>query len=123
MSKNLIYIDHCSLETAEIIQNKLCADVVLRLPDDKWNINDTMGIITMPSLELAVITAIDEIAVMEMALLYFMCKPILVTTKLIKNYKKLESTVVDYIEPNCNINDPDNTFITWYKKVFWRTNG
>jgi hypothetical protein len=123
MSRNLIYIDDCSMDQANQIKKTLNVDVVLRLPNDKWNINDAMSIIMTPSINLAIINSIDEIAVMEMTLLHFMCKPILVTTKTIKNYKTLERTVVDYIEPSCNLNNLNNTFFSWYLNIFRRNNG
>lgn len=123
MTQNLLYIDSCEEEMIDKIKKELGLDVALRLPKDKWNVNDAMGIITIPNIKLAIINTIDEIAVMEMTLLHFMCKPILITTKSIKNYKVLEKSVVDYIEPNCNLSDVHNNFFSWYRTMFRRTNG
>lgn len=118
----LVYVDNCPNSIKDSLK-ELGVDVAYRLPEDKWNVNDAMGVITIPDIQLAIINTINEIAVMEMALLHFMCKPILITTSTIENYPAIKRTVVDYIEPTCNLMDRNNNFLSWYKMNFGRNNG
>ena len=112
--KNIIYTDYCCDNLKKEINKKLNLDVVLRMDYSSWTLSDTMSIITIPNIKLAVINKIDEISVIEMGLLNFLCKPILITAP-IKGYPILESKIVDFIEPTCKLDKEDSNFITWYK--------
>jgi hypothetical protein len=117
MNGDFIYTDKCSQAISDKIKKELNLDVVQRIEATKWNINDTMSIITNPSLKLAVVNVIDELSVMECALLYFMCKPILITAISIKSYPKIEQTIASYIDQNSNLTDSNSNFISWYRQV------
>lgn len=110
----MIYTDYCSEDMERRILTELKKEVILRMPDNTWNICDAMRLITEPRMELAVINRLDEIAIMEISLLSFMCKPILVTAKAIREYPIIESTV-DYVDSFANLRDPANIFIPWFK--------
>lgn len=116
MNSNLVYTDSCSEYIAEEIRNKLGLEIVLRFKSDDWSINDAMSIITLPSLRLAVINTMDEMSVMEIALLNFMCKPILVTAPSVRYYPMVEKSV-DFIDRNANLNTNNSNFISWYKAI------
>lgn len=116
MTGNLVYTDSCSEELIDSIKNELNLDIVLRLKREDWSVNDTMSIITLPSLTLAVINSIDEISVMEVGLLNFMCKPILITANSIGAYPILERSV-DYVDKNANLTSKDSNFVSWYKAI------
>lgn len=118
MSDNLIYSDVQCEESILKIKEELGMDILPRISRESWTVNDAMSVITIPNLKMAVVNVIDEISVMEMALLHFMCKPILVTAKSIVNYPVLERKVVDFIDVNCNLNDKDNNFISWYRERY-----
>lgn len=113
----IIYADSCHPEVEYRIKYDLGIPIVTRLPDANWNVNDAMAIITDPRLMLAVVNQIDEVSVMEIALLHFMCKPILVTHKAIEGYPLL-SKCVDFIDFTSNMTDPSSTFTTWFK--WWK---
>lgn len=115
MEPNFIYTDTCPKKMREDIKEELGIEVVERLPNNTWSINDALSIITLPSLELAVINRIDEISVMEMALLHFMCKPILITAKSIVSYPMLIDKIITYQDVSCNLLEKNNSFINWYK--------
>ena len=110
----IIYVDSCCLEVKKRIVSELNIPLVLRLEERIWNINDAMAIITDPRLILAVINQIDEGSIMEIALLHFMCKPILVTHTAIEEYPLVERCV-DFIDYTSNMNNTYSTFITWFK--------
>lgn len=116
MTRNIVYTDSCSKELVELIKTKLNLDVVLRLEKNAWSVNDTMRIVTLPSLKLAVINTIDEISVMEVGLLTFMCKPILITASSIGAYPVLEQSV-DYIDKSANLISKNSNFISWYRTI------
>lgn len=116
----MIYTDKCSKENINIIKSQLNTDILLRLDIDKWNINEAISIVTLPKIELAIFNSIDELTVIEMGLLAFMCKPILITCKSINNFKQLKNKIVNYIDFSCNLTLPNNNFINWYRK--WKLN-
>ena len=111
---NIIYVDDCHIDVEKKILSSLNLVIVRRLSKEAWNINDAMAIITDPYLILAVINQIDEAGLMEIALLHFMCKPILVTHKAIEEYPLVEKCI-DYIDYTSNLKNPSSTFDTWFK--------
>lgn len=113
----MIYTDDCSDAMMKTIKEKTGQDIVKRLDDKTWNVNDALIIIADPSLKLAIINSIDEISLMEIGLLSLLCKPILVTDKSVREYKAVMNTV-NWIDTNCNIKDQQNNFIMWYKYTF-----
>lgn len=114
VNEKLIYTDCCLDRLEKQIALETGCYVVKRMPDDTWNVNDAMSIITNPFVELAVINKIDSISLMEISLLHFMAKPILVTTKSIESYPAVEKAV-DHIDVNCCLLSDFNSFISWYK--------
>lgn len=112
---NLIYTDCCCDDNIAKCKEKLDIDLIMRIDIKLWSISDALGIITLPNLKLAVINVIDETSVMEMALLHFMCKPILITSSTIKNYPILKEKIIDYTAFDCDLRQPNNNFINWYK--------
>jgi len=115
---SIIYTDDCHPNIEKLIHYELGLDIVRQLNDSTWNINDAMAIITDPGLILAVINQLNEITLMEIALLHFMCKPILITHRAIEEYPILERCV-DFIDYTCNLKDLNSNFITWFK--WWET--
>lgn len=114
IDQTIIYTDVCDSDTEKRIIKELHRDVVYRLPDEKWNVNDALGVIADPRLELAVVNIIDEISIMEIALLHMLCKPILLTARAAYEYKILSRTA-DHLEIGANLRHPSNNFIKWYK--------
>lgn len=115
--EQVIYTDLCSPSMETQIFNELNLKVLLRLKEEDWNINDAMLLLTHPGMVLAVINIIDEISIMELSLLSFLCKPTLVTATAINEYPIISRTV-DNVDTNCNLADPCCSFISWYK--YWR---
>jgi hypothetical protein len=115
----MIYTDNCDKELEERIYSELNLKVLKRIEEDTWNINDALLIVTEPHIKLAVINNIDEVSIMEISLLSFLCRPILVTAKAIKEYPVLSRTV-NHIDENCNLKDSKSNFITWYKYTYLR---
>jgi hypothetical protein len=113
---SIIYTDRCCDESVKLIEQSLNLNVIQRIEQDKWTVNDALSIITLPNLKLAVINVIDELSVMEMALLHFMCKPILVTSDTIKNYPMIKEKVIDYVDLDSDLRKPDNQFINWFRR-------
>jgi len=111
--ERFIYVDDCNPIVEAKILSDLGFQVVRRLPEKTWNVNDVMTIITDPGLILAVVNQIDEASLMEISLLHFMCKPILVTHRAIKEYPLVERTV-DFIDYTSNLKDPASNFTTWF---------
>lgn len=111
---NFIYTDDYIDAVESKISNSLNITIIKRFPEDTWNISDAMRIITSPELELAIINKIDSISLMEISLLHFMCKKILVTTNSVNTYPAIARTV-DYIDVSCTFMSEDNNFIQWYK--------
>jgi len=113
----MIYTDSCCITMMTEIKEKLNLEVLLRMNTDEWTLYDSMRIITDPELKLAVINTIDDISIMEIAMLNFLCKPIIVTTNAINEYNALIKTVT-FIDINCNITNSKNNFISWYITYF-----
>lgn len=119
----MIYTDSCLNSVAEKIRIELNETVVQRIgssPFDKelskWSINEAMALITLPQVSLAVINKLDEISIMEIALLSFMCKPVLVTDKAIQEFSAVGETI-DYVGTDCSLLTEQNNFISWYRRV------
>lgn len=113
MDERLIYTDICSEKIEKELAAEAGALIVKRMSDDTWTVNESMRIITDPSLELAVINRLDSISLMEISLLHFMAKPILVTTETISNYPAVVRAV-DYIDGQCSLVQDHSSFISWY---------
>ena len=118
MINPLIYVDSCNPELEKAILDRLGIPLLKRMDPKNWNVNDALTIICDPRVVLAVINQLDEISVMEIALLHFMCKPILVTHNAIKEYPIVEKTV-DYVDLTCNLKQPTSSFINWY--TWWES--
>ncbi len=114
MINPIIYVDDCHPEVEKIIKAELDISLVKRLEEKSWSVNDAMAIITDPRVILAVINQINEISLMEIALLHFMCKPILVTHKAIEEYPVVERSV-DFIDYTSSMRDISSNFTTWFK--------
>lgn len=120
--QKVIYTDRCDPVVEDRIQAELGLLVVRRMPDDKWNIQDSSRIITDPRIVLAVINEIDEVSLMEIGLLLFLCKPILVTDKAVQEYNIL-SREVNFTEPSCSLKEVHTSFISWYNYMERSKNG
>jgi hypothetical protein len=116
MESKILYTDVCCPELITSIKEELGIGVVQRFANESWTVNEAMSIITAPNLILAVMNTIDEVSVMEISLLNFMCKPVLVTAASIDSYPMVEKTV-DYVDKNANLKDKDSNFISWFKKI------
>jgi len=116
MDNQFIYTDICCDELITKIKNDLNLDVVKSISRDSWSLNDAMSIITNPNLILAVINKIDEVTVLEMSMLHFMCKPILVTDRTILNYPIIHNKIINYVDSSFNLKSYDNSFIEWFNK-------
>lgn len=112
---NIIYTDGCSELNKKRIKVELGLEVIQGLDLKNWNLNDSLSIIMTPNIKLAVINVINEISVIEMGLLYFMCKPILVTAPTIKDYPVLSTKIIDFADTKCDLRTEQTTFIDWYK--------
>lgn len=112
--QQIIYTDLCHPIVEDKIKTELGLEVVKRLPDDVWNLPAAASIVTDPRIHLAVINQIDEISLMEIGILIFLCRRILVAAKSIEEYKILARTV-DFVEPSCNLREPHSSFISWFK--------
>lgn len=108
-----IYVDTCHEEMERKIFYELGIPLVRRMKESQWSVNEMMSIATDPRLKLAVLNKIDDIAIMEVALLHFMCKPTLITHQAIEAYPALERAV-DYIDYASNLKDASSQFIKWY---------
>lgn len=113
---NLIYTDSCSESNKVQISKELGLEVITGIDPKNWELSAAAGVVMMPNIRLAVINVINEITVLEMALLHFMCKPILITAKTILNYPILNEKIVDEIEYNCDLRLENSNFIKWYKE-------
>lgn len=112
---SIIYTDRCCEESTKEVLHHLKINLVERMNFQDWTISDACSILMLPNLKLAVINVIDEMSVMEMALLHFMCKPILVTSNTINNYPIIKDKIIDYIDFDSDLRNPDNNFINWFK--------
>lgn len=116
MENSFIYTDICCPEIAEEVKKELGLDLIQRYKNSDWTVANTMFFISSPKLVLAVFNAIDETTVMEVSLLEFMCKPILVTASSIKSYPMVEKTIT-YIDKDADLRNPKCNFISWYKNI------
>lgn len=114
MNNSLIYTDICHDNIKIEIKKRLEMDVILGIDPKIWTINDALSIIMTPSIKLAVINTINETTVMEMGLLCFMSKPILITAPTIKDYPVLEKKIASYIRCECDLRNENSEFIDWY---------
>jgi len=121
----MIYTDCCLNAVETKILSELGIRVIRRMDgsvlgqgaSSEWSVNEAMKILTIPSITLAVINRLDEISIMEVALLNFMCKPILITNKAVSEYDTVLKTA-DYIDVDCNLMNEQNNFVTWYRRVY-----
>lgn len=114
MDEVLIYTDMCSESMEKKIAEETGAIVIRRIKEKDWSVNDTMSVITIPQVELAVINRLDSVSLMEISLLNFMCKPILVTTETVKQYPLVYNSV-DHVDGQCSLVREPNSFLSWYK--------
>lgn len=112
----MIYTDSCYPLCEKNIITELKVIFYKRFVPEQWSINQILSIFPDPRLKIIVINNINEAAIMEIAIANFLCKKILVTTEAIKSYPLLTKTV-DYIDYNCNLNNPNNNFISWFKYI------
>lgn len=112
---NLLYTDSCDKELIKKIKDELNLNVIFTLSDEAWSLSDALGIVMSPSIKLAVFNKISEITVIEMGLLHFMCKPILVTAQNIADYPVLHKKIIDFNVPICDLRRTDSKFIEWFK--------
>jgi hypothetical protein len=112
---NLIYTDACSELNKKRIKDELGLEVIQGIEKNLWNLNDSLSVIMLPNIKMAVINIINEITVIEMGLLYFMCKPILVTAPTIKDYPVLATKIASYLRVDCDLRFEKTSFIDWYK--------
>jgi len=113
---NLIYTDSCSELNKLKIKSELGLEIINGIDPKIWTLSDAISILMLPSVKLAVINIISEVTVLEMAILHFMCKPILITSKTIFNYPVLEHKIIDDICFDCDLRSESSTFIKWYKE-------
>ena len=111
--QKIIYADQCNKIVEDKIKTELNLDIITRLPDDKWSIQDSAKIVTNPGIILAVFSTLDEIALLEIGLFLFLCKPVLIGNKSIQEYPLLAKQV-DFIDVNCNLKEIHNSFISWF---------
>jgi hypothetical protein len=111
---NLIYTDSCCNEIRTKIKQQLNFDIVLGFDINTWTLNDSLNIIMNPNIKLAVINCINEITVIEMSLLTFMCKPILITSNKISDYPIIKTKIASYINTSCDLRKDNSQFIEWY---------
>lgn len=116
MNSKFIYTDFCCDSVEKRIKEELGLDLVKRFPDTSWSINEAMKIICLPLLEIAVINVLDEKSIMEIALLSFMCKKILVTANSINQFEDVTNTI-DHIDFSCDLRKHDSKIIEWYKEL------
>lgn len=105
----------CSELNKKKIKAELGLDIIQGIDPKIWTLNDSLSVIMLPSIKLAVINVINEITVMEMGLLYFMCKPILITAPTIKDYPVLATKIASYSRVDCDLRFEQTSFIDWYK--------
>jgi hypothetical protein len=112
---NLLYTDFCNEELTKKIKSELKLNIVLTLDEETWSLSEALGLVMVPNIKIAVFNKITEITVIEMGLLHFMCKPILITAKNIKDYPITHKRIIDYVEPECDLRVSNSKFIEWYK--------
>ena len=111
--QKIIYADHCNPLVSDKIKSELNLEVVRRLPNESWTIQESTRLITDPSIVLAVISTLDEISLLEIGILLFLCKPVLIADKVVEEYELLGKQV-DFIDPGCNLKEVNNTFTSWF---------
>lgn len=109
--QKVIYTDDCNPIVEDRIQSELHIDVIKR-DSNEWNMQNSIHTITDPYITLAVFNTLDEISLLEIGVLLFLCKPILIADKAIEEYEIL-SKQVDYVDVTCNLKDPQSTFPSW----------
>jgi hypothetical protein len=87
--------------------------------EDIWDIEYITKTITSPSLELIVINTINERSIAEITIAAFMCKKILITSKVIDQYPSISSFITD-CEVGAKLDNNNNTFIHWYEYTIGR---
>lgn len=115
MDKPCIYTDYCSTNMVKRINYELGLDVIKTIPSNKWNLNDAMRMVTIPTITLTVFNIIDETTIIESGLLSFLCRPILITDKDINDYPVLK-TIISHHDPKSDLRLEDSRFIEWYNK-------
>jgi len=114
--KNIVYVDSANDSIIEKLE-KENPDIQFIIRDkDNWNIKYIVNLIMDPNLVAIVIHDINELSIAEITLASFMCKKILCITQTIKEYDKIIDMVTD-IQPGCNLNINNNSFIHWYNTI------
>ena len=117
MLSPLIYVDQCDPILEQAITKATGVSIIKRVNISTWTINYAIATVTEPRIMLAVINHINDIAMMEISLLHFMCKPILITHPAIQEYDAVLKTI-DYINYDSNMTKKESTFIKWFTQ--WR---
>jgi hypothetical protein len=112
--EKLIYVDTCSEKTEQDIKQELSLSVVRQIPEQEWNVSDSSKIITDPAIVLAVFSRLSEASIMEIGLLLFLCKPLLIADPRANEYE-LVSKQANYVDPTCNLKETINVFVNWFK--------
>ena len=110
--RHVIYADFCDTELVEKIKDRTGRTVVLR-NEETWSIGYLAQTLTDPMLDLVVVNNINEMALVEIGISAFMCKPILVTANSIDDYKGL-NTLVNYVDPGAKMINK-GSFINWFE--------
>jgi len=111
---NYIYTDSINEDVLRIIKSQITnIDFIIR-DESKWNSRYISNIITDPVLSCIVINNFNDLSISEITLASFMCKKILVTDPKIKNTPLILDLISD-LQPSCNLNIVNNSFITWIK--------
>lgn len=117
-TNSYIYTDKCIDSVRDNIAETLMMGVIVR--DEKaWDIGYITSMLTNPSLEVVVINTIDERSIAEITIAAFMCKKILVTSKVIDEYPSISSFITDK-EIGCRLDIDNNSFIHWYEYTIGR---
>jgi len=106
-----IYVDGISDEMIQEIKTTLGLTVNKR--PDEWNVNELMKYITDPNLKLIVINKIDSQSIAEITLAHLFCKEVLVTCSNITEYPHIYDMVSE-VQPQCNLEIDNNSFINWF---------
>lgn len=113
LNRDIIYTDSCIQQIEDKVQSELMLSIIRRPDEESWDIWGASRILTDPKIVLAVFNTLDEMSIMEIGLLLFMCKRVMITDKAVTEYKTLAKQV-DFIEPTCSLKDPNSAFISWY---------
>lgn len=109
---NFIYTDKCSTLSKKRIMARLGLTVIIR-DELLWDLRYIVKFLTDPALVLISLNNVDEKSIAEITMAAFMCKQILITTNVIKEYTNIYQFITD-LEPGCNLELDNNTFIHWY---------